>query len=497
MKYCIDTMAARCVHPHAIQRTCTILALSFLALAGCGGSSDAPVAPPVVVVPPVVAPRVWSAPQVAQSPFLDSIEIPATVSAHVDNCGGIVVFGSGDAGWTAQRYSPATGWQAPSVVIPKTALDVQVVTAGGVPHVFSRDAVTWRQGSLDCATNRWSLADAFPVEFSYSAALVPTALYVHFSATFDERILAASASGDGSAVVFRDRAGASTQAELWSPREGLRVRRNLLSGPPYEIVLRTLAVRTRDADFAVVLKQGDVGSTGTNGYVVASRARGTPGGDLVTVPANYCGGRTCPTFLAPRIEADGSVSIKRNIALPPGYDWQAVTPTMLRPIVEFPGLTSPRLAVGDIAIRADGRPLWIAAEETFSPTYALGVAKIFEGGKAAAWSTRYPEEQLGDLASSRMFASPDANQVVTTANVLVGAASTPTIMLSDRVDAAQWTSSHSVDVSAATQNIAGFAQFSSLTPLAFRSTPTRSFVVVLAQGTSSNTRSVTPIVIWK
>ena len=146
---------------------------------------------------------------------------------------------------------------------------------------FQRKAIPARianrtpKGGLSCRKNtplscRWTSSDAFPVEFSYSATLTPTALYVHFSKTFDQQILAASANGNGSAVVLRERAGTSTQTASWSAPELANVRRNLLPGPPYEVVLRALALRTRDADFALISKQGEVGTTGTNGYVVAS-----------------------------------------------------------------------------------------------------------------------------------------------------------------------------------------------------------------------------------
>ena len=477
--------------------SCVLIVLAALALGGCGGSSEVPIIPPVGVTPPVSVPRTWSAPQVSANAFLDSTTQGANVSAQLDNCGGVVLVGLGSDGWSAQRYSPATGWQAPNLLTPATGLDVQFVAAGNVPHVFYRDAVNWRQSSLDCETNRWTTSDAFPVDFSYSATLTPTALYVHFSKMFDEQILAASANGNGSAVVLRERAGTSTQTASWSAPELASVRRNLLPGPPYEVVLRALALRTRDADFALISKQGDVGTTGTSGYVVASRIRVTKGSDFVTVPANYCTGRVCPVPSAPRLEADGSISVKRNLGLPPGYDWLAVTSVALSPIVEFPGLRSPRLAVSDIAIRADGRPLWIAAEETFGPTFTLGAAKIIEASKAAAWTTQYREEQLGDLGANRMFSAPDADQVVTSANVTIGATSTPTIMVSDRVDATQWASSYSVDLSSVTSKISGFGQFSILTPLAFRNMPTRSFVVVLARGTTSTLVSYTPILIWK
>ena len=208
------------------------IVLAALALSGCGGSSDVPIVPPVGVTPPVVVPRAWGAPQVSANAFSDSTTQGANVSAQLDNCGGVVLVGLGSDGWSAQRYSPATGWQAPNLLTPATGLDVQFIAAGNVPHVFYRDAVSWRQSSLDCETNRWTSSDAFPVEFSYSATLTSTALYVHFCKTFDEQILAASANGNGSAVVLRERAGTATQTASWSAPELASVRRNLLPGPP-------------------------------------------------------------------------------------------------------------------------------------------------------------------------------------------------------------------------------------------------------------------------
>ena len=86
-----------------------LIVLAALALGGCGGSSEVPIIPPAGVTPPVVVPRAWSAAQVSANAFSDATTQGANVSAQLDNCGGVVLVGLDSDGWSAQRYSPATG----------------------------------------------------------------------------------------------------------------------------------------------------------------------------------------------------------------------------------------------------------------------------------------------------------------------------------------------------------------------------------------------------
>ena len=137
----------------------------------------------------------------------------------------------------------------------------------------------------------------------------------------------------------------------------------------------------------------------------------------------------------------------------------------------------------------------IACSTVLAQTYPAKPIKFlvpFPAGSATDVVGRQLADAMGKELGQSIIVDNKAG-----AQGTIGATSTPTIMVSDRVDATQWASSYSVELSSVTSKISGFGQFSILTPFAFRNTPTRSFVVVLARGTTSTLASYTPILIWK